>query len=113
MIYFVPDYVLENMMSIIEEENEGNITFEKFMEMIDRLETVEAEESSARDAFNAFDIMGRGWVESTDVREALMFVMEKSTKVEKEAVVRHFKLEPNRKIYFREFQDMVTLRKYS
>ena len=70
----------------------------------------------ARDAFNAFDYQGNGFIPAWDIREALMVVMGKGTEREKknsvkEDIIKHFKLQHNRKIYFKEFKDMITQRR--
>ena len=46
---------------------------------------------SARAAFNAFDVTGRGYIPSQDIKAALGFVLEKLSPDEQEDVYRHFK----------------------
>ena len=80
------------------------------------METEEKNDKEARDAFNAFDYLGHGYIAAWDIKEALFFVMGKGTVKEmkdevKQDIVKHFKLEQNRKIYFQEFKDMLTMKR--
>ena len=79
------------------------------MELIDGLETEEKNEREAREAFNAFDFLGRGYIVSTDIKEALDHILGKKSREEKDDVIQHFKLTPQRKIFFNEFKDMITM----
>ena len=45
----------------------------------------------ARDAFNAFDFLGEGFVSANDVKEALMHIMEKAPDSDKENIINHFR----------------------
>ena len=79
------------------------------MDVIDGLETEENNEREAREAFNAFDFLGRGYIISTDIMEALNSLLENKTQEERDDVTRHFKLIPTRKIFYKEFKDMISL----
>lgn len=94
----------------MEIDNDGNgmINFEEFMSLIDGLEDWEKNDCEAREAFNAFDNGGRGWVETREIEAAMRFIMVNADEEERLAVVRHFRLVPNRKVYFKEFKDMLT-----
>ena len=46
---------------------------------------------SAQDAFNAFDFLGQGYIAANDMKEALLYVMEKSPKADIQSILKHFK----------------------
>ena len=102
------DILLERLTLEIDNDGNGMINFEEFMALIDGLEDWEKNDREAHEAFNAFDVMGRGYIESKDIEAAMMFIMSTATEEERQDVVRHFKLKPNRKVYFKEFKDMLT-----
>ncbi|XP_057294041.1 calmodulin-beta-like [Hydractinia symbiolongicarpus] len=106
--YNPTDKDLENLTILVDDGN-GEIDFNEFMDLIDRLETEEKNQQEARIAFNAFDFMGEGFVAANDIKEALVHIMEKADEKDLQAVIKHFKLEQNRKISFPEFKDMMTL----
>lgn len=58
------------------------------------------EEANCLDAFRAFDIYNRGYIQASDVREMLMTVMDKRSKTDKELIKRVFHLEKDRKIKY-------------
>lgn len=64
---------------------------------------------SARAAFNAFDFLGEGYIAANDIKEALTQVMDESDEKEIHAIIKHFRLEKNRKISFPEFRDMMVM----
>jgi len=110
--YNPTDQLLENLSILIDLDGNGRIDFDEFIDLIDQLETEEKNMKEAHDAFNAFDFMGDGFVAANDVKEALMHIMEKAPAEDKENIIKHFKLDKNRKIYFEEFQEMITLRAF-
>ena len=50
------------------QDGNGIITFEEFITLIDGLETAEKNDKEARDAFNAFDFTGQGFIPSLDIK---------------------------------------------
>ena len=58
------------------QDGNGIITFEEFITLIDGLETVEKNDKEARDAFNAFDFTGQGFIPSLDIKVHLLDVIE-------------------------------------
>ena len=108
--YNPTDDNLEKLTIIVDEDNNSKIEFHEFINIIASLESDEKHQKEAEDAFNAFDYMGKGFIPSEDISAAIMFIMEKMTQAEKDAVVHHFKLKPNRKVYFAEFKEMLTIR---
>ncbi|XP_065652732.1 calmodulin-beta [Hydra vulgaris] len=104
--YNPTDVLLENT-SILVDNGNGRIDFKEFIEIIDRLETEEKNEKEARDCFNAFDFMGEGFIASNDIKEALIFVMEKAPPGSINEILKYHRLERNRRVYFSEFKEMV------
>ena len=94
----------------MDEDNNNKIEFREFINLIALLESEEKHKKEAEDAFNAFDYMGKGFIPSEEIGAAIVFIMEKVGVAEQEAVLRHFKLKPNRKIYFAEFKELLTIR---
>jgi len=108
--YNPTDQQLEELSIEVDENGSGRIEFDEFVEITQRLNSPEKLSKDARDAFNAFDFMGEGYVAANDVKEALMNIMEKAPEHDKAQILKHFRLEKNRKIYFREFEEMINPR---
>ncbi|XP_057292724.1 calmodulin-2-like [Hydractinia symbiolongicarpus] len=107
--YNPTDKDLENLTIVIDADGNGEIEFHEFMDLIDNLETDKKNTEEARIAFNAFDFMGEGFIAANDIKQALVHIMEKADEKDLQDVIKHFKLEKNRKIGFQEFKDMMTL----
>ncbi|XP_065665737.1 calmodulin-A isoform X2 [Hydra vulgaris] len=105
--YNLTDDYLQRLTLTVDDGN-GKLVFDEFMELIDLLESNDKHEKDAKAAYNAFDFDGVGYIAANDVKEALMFVMEKASEEDRKGILAHFKLEKNRKIYFKEFKDMVS-----
>ncbi|XP_066921236.1 calmodulin-like protein 3 isoform X1 [Clytia hemisphaerica] len=105
------DSTLETLTILIDEDGNGRIEFTELVDLIDKLETQEKALKEARDSFNAFDFLGEGFVAANDLKEALFYIMEKASEEDKQNIVKHFKLEKNRKIEFEEFKEMIIMKK--
>ncbi|XP_012557863.2 calmodulin, striated muscle isoform X1 [Hydra vulgaris] len=105
--YNPADKVLEELYLSIE-NGKKQLNFDEFMELIAQLETDDKNTKEAKDAFNAFDFEGNGYIPAFDIKEALMCVLKTAKDSEREAIIKFFKLETNRKVYFNEFKAMIT-----
>ena len=45
----------------------------------------------ARESFNTFDFMGKGYIKAADLKDSLMYIMSNATQAEKENLIKHFK----------------------
>lgn len=105
------DEQLESLTILIDADGNGRIEFHELVDLIDNLETKEKIGKEARDSFNAFDFLEEGYVAANDLKEALFYIMEKASDEDKKNIVKHFKLEKNRKIPFEEFKEMIIIKK--
>ena len=58
----------------VDHDRTGLIEFPEFVELIEIINEKSDIDQDLRDAFNAFDVDGRGYVSSDDVKSALMEV---------------------------------------
>ena len=79
---------------------DGKIDFEEFIDLVESLRNQTLEEASFLEAFRAFDVNGRGYVKSKDVRDTLMQVMVKCPEDEKRKILRLFNLDVDRNVQF-------------
>ncbi|XP_057294039.1 uncharacterized protein LOC130622582 [Hydractinia symbiolongicarpus] len=107
--YNITDRLFEVQTILIDEDGNGQIEFDEFVGLIDNLETEKKNTEEARAAFNAFDFLGEGYIAANDIKEALTQVMDESDEKEIHAIIKHFRLEKNRKISFPEFRDMMVM----
>ncbi|XP_066921238.1 calmodulin-2-like isoform X3 [Clytia hemisphaerica] len=102
---------LEESLIVIDENENNRIELEEFLKLTSQLESKTKAKKEARDSFNAFDFLGEGFVAANDLKEALFYIMEKASEEDKQNIVKHFKLEKNRKIEFEEFKEMIIMKK--
>lgn len=105
------DVELENMTIMADADGNNELDFDEFVDLTRRLQSDEKETKAARDSFNAFDFMGEGYIAANDIKEALLYIMEKAPEADKLNIIKHFKLDKNRRITFAEFKDMITLKR--
>ena len=91
----------QNIFSTPIQGDDGIITFEEFLNLIDGLETYEKNERESRDAYNAFDNTGQGFINSTDILEALKCVLSFKPAKDLDDIVRYYRLDPCRRIEFK------------
>ena len=95
------------MTTLLYQGGDGIITFREFINLIDGLETFEKNERESKEAYNAFDFTGQGFIESTDILEALSCVLESRPSKELDDIAAFYELLPSRRIKYEEFRTMV------
>ena len=67
---------------------------------MENLKAKNSEEHSYLDAFRAFDINDRGYIQTSDIRSMLMSVMSEKSEKDKDLIQKVFHLDQNRRVTF-------------
>eukprot|EP00112_Aurelia_sp_Birch-Aquarium-sp1_P022645 Seg646.1 transcript_id=Seg646.1/GoldUCD/mRNA.D3Y31 product=Calmodulin protein_id=Seg646.1/GoldUCD/D3Y31 len=106
--YNPTDLEVNQLSWSVDYNGNGKLEFEEYIDLMVNMQHDDKEEANCLDAFRAFDIYNRGYIQASDVREMLMTVMDKRSKTDKELIKRVFHLEKDRKIKYEDFKLMIS-----
>ncbi|XP_065064939.1 calmodulin-alpha-like [Rhopilema esculentum] len=98
---------VENLCMKVDYDGNGKVDFNEFIDLMLELENPELDQQSYLEAFRAFDNTGRGYVNSSLIREILVDVMG-DRKKDRDYILQIFQLDKDRKVSYDEFKMMIS-----
>lgn len=99
---------LKEMIADVDEDGNGEIDFEEFLQMMSKKITTCDTEEEIRDAFRVFDKDGNGLISSHELRQIMMNLGEKLTDEEVDEMMREADLNGDGQIDYEEFRFLMT-----
>merc|ERR1712033_24332 len=99
---------LQDMINEVDEDGNGTIDFEEFLQMMAKKMKDSDNEEELREAFRVFDKDGNGYISAAELRHVMTNLGEKLTDDEVDEMIREADLDGDGMVNYEEFVTMMT-----
>ncbi|KAL7308702.1 hypothetical protein PS15m_011872 [Mucor circinelloides] len=101
------DAELQDMVSDVDADGNGNIDFEEFLNLVKDLKSGGKDTDDLREAFKVFDADGNGVIDRSELRKVMSSLNENLTEEELDAMIKEADANGDGQISFDEFKAMM------